>query len=47
MGLDQPGVLTVGGLVPKEGRHTLLHCTLLVTPPWSSKAPLFVGSPRS
>ena len=24
MGLDQSGVLTVGSLVPKEGRHTLL-----------------------
>ena len=34
-------------LVPKEGRHTLLHSTLLVIPPWSRKPPLFVGSPRS
>ena len=47
MGLDQSGVLTVGTLVPKEGGHTSLHCTLLVIPPWSSKARLFVGSPRS
>ena len=30
MGLDQSGVLTVGSLVPKEGRHTLPHNTLLV-----------------
>ena len=27
MGLDQSGVLTVGSLVPKEGRHTLPHNT--------------------
>ena len=47
MGLDESGVLTVGALVPKEGRHTLLHNTLLVIPPWSSKPPFFVGSPRS
>ena len=47
MGLDQSGVLTVGTLVTKEGGHTLLHNTLLVVPPWSSKPPLFVGSPRS
>ena len=47
MGLDQSGVLTVGTLVPKERRHTLLHNTLLVIPPWSSKPPFFVGSPRS
>ena len=47
MGLDQSGVLTVGTLVSKEGRHTLLHNTLLVIPPWSSKPPFFVGSPRS
>ena len=33
MGLDQPGVLTVGRAVPKEGVHTLLHNTLLVIPP--------------
>ena len=33
MGLDQSGVLTVGTLVPKEGGHTLLYCTLLVIPP--------------
>ena len=33
MGLDQLGVLTVGPLVPKEGRHTLLHNTLLVITP--------------
>ena len=30
MGLDQSGVLTVGSLVPKEGRHTLLHNSLLL-----------------
>ena len=36
MGLDQSGVLTVGSLVPKEGRHTLLHNTLLAIPPLSS-----------
>ena len=47
MGLDQSGVLTVGTLVLKEGRHTLLQNTLLVIPPWSSKPPFFVGSPRS
>ena len=47
MGLDQSGVLTVGTPVPKEGGHTLLHSTLLVIPPWSSKPPLFVGSPSS
>ena len=47
MGLDQSGVLTVGSHVPKEGRHTLPHNTLLVIPPWCSKPPLFVGSPRS
>ena len=47
MGLDQSGVPTVGLLVPKEGRHTLPHNTLLVIPPWCSKPPLFVGSPRS
>ena len=39
MGLDQSGVLTVGSLVPKEGRHTLPHNTLLVIPPWCSKPP--------
>ena len=33
MGLDQSGVLTVGSLVPKEGRHTLPHNTLLVIAP--------------
>ena len=33
MGLDQSGVLTVGTLVSKEGRRTLLHNTLLVIPP--------------
>ena len=33
MGLDQSGVLTVGSLDPKEGRHTLPHNTLLVIPP--------------
>ena len=47
MGLDQSGVLTVGTLVSKEDGDTLLHSTLLVIPPWSSKSPLFVGSPRS
>ena len=47
MGLDQSGVLTVGSLVPKEGRHTLPHNTLLVIPPWCSKPPFFVGCPRS
>ena len=36
MGLDQSGVLTVGSLVPKEGRHTLPHNTLLVIPAWCS-----------
>ena len=38
MGLDQSGVLTVGSLVFKEGRHTLPHNTLLVIPPWCNKA---------
>ena len=33
MGLDQSGVLTLGTLVPEEGRHTLLQNTLLVIPP--------------
>ena len=47
MGLDKSGVLTVGTLVPKEGRHTLLHNTWLVSLPRSGKPPLFVGSPRS
>ena len=47
MGLDESGVLTVGSLVPKEGRQTLPHNTLLVIPPWCSKPPLLVGSPRS
>ena len=47
MGLDQSGVLTVGLLVPKEGRYTLPHNTLLVIPPWCSKAQFFAGSPRS
>ena len=47
MGLDQSGVLTVGSLVPKEGRHTLPHNTLLVIPPWCRKPRFFVGSPRS
>ena len=47
MGLDQSGVLTVGSLVSKEGRHTLPHNTLLVILPWCSKPPSFVGSPRS
>ena len=47
MGLDQSGVLTVGSLVPKEGRHTLPHNTLLVISPWCSKPPFFVGYRRS
>ena len=47
MGLDQSEVLTVGSLVPKEGRHTLPHNTLLVILPWCGKPPFFVGSPRS
>ena len=47
MGLDKSEVLTVGSLVPKEGRHTLPHNTLLVILPWCSKPPFFVGSPRS
>ena len=47
MGLDQSGVLTVGSFVPKEGRHTLPHNTLLVIPPWCSKPPFFFGSRRS
>ena len=46
MGLDQPGVLTVGSLVAKEGRHTLPHNTLLVILPWCNKPPFFIGSPR-
>ena len=33
MHLDQSGVLAVGLLVPKEGRNTLLHDTLLVISP--------------
>ena len=33
MGLDQSEVLTVGSLIPKEGRHTLLHDTLLLISP--------------
>ena len=41
MGLDQSGVLTVGSLVPKEGRHTLPHNTLLVIPPWCSKRKVY------
>ena len=47
MGLDQSGVLPVGSLAPKEGRHTLPHNTLLSIPPWCSKPPFFVCSPRS
>ena len=35
MGLDQLGVLTVGTRVPKEGKHTLPHLTLLVILSWS------------
>ena len=46
MDLDQSGVLTVGSLVPKQGRHTLPHNTLLVIPPWCSKPPFFVGTPK-
>ena len=42
MDLDQPGVLTVGLLVPKEGRQTLPQNTLLVIPPSCSKPPFFV-----
>ena len=33
MDLDQSAVLTVGSLVAKGGRHTLLHDTLLVISP--------------
>ena len=33
MGLDHSGILTVGSLFSKEGRHTLPHNTLLVIPP--------------
>ena len=44
MGLDQSGVLTMGSLVPKGGRHTLPHNTLLVIPPCLFKPPFFVGS---
>ena len=47
MGLEQSEVLTLGSLVPKEGRHTLPRNTLLVIPPWCGKPPFFVGSPRS
>ena len=47
MGLDHLGVPTAGKSVSKEGGHTLLHNTLLVSPPWSRKPPLLVGSPRS
>ena len=47
MGVDQSPVLTVGTLLPKVGGHTLLHCTLLVIPPWCRKLPLFVGSRRT
>ena len=47
MGLHQSEVLAVGSLVPKEGRHTLPHNTLLVIHPWCSKPPFFVGSRRS
>ena len=47
MGVDQSGVLTMGSLVPEEGRHTLPHNTLRVIPPLCSKPPFFVGSPRS
>ena len=44
MGLDQSEVLTVGSLVPKEGRHILPHNTLLVVPPWCSKPPFILRS---
>ena len=47
MGLDQSEVLTVGSLVPKEGRHTLSHNTLLVIPPRCGKPLFFVRSSRS
>ena len=47
MSPDQSRLLTVGTLLPKEGGHTLLHNNLLVIPSWSSKPPLFVGSPKS
>ena len=43
MGLDQSGVLTVGSLVPKEGRHILPHNTLLVIPPWCGKPPYLLA----
>ena len=47
MGLDQLGVLTLGKLVPNQGGQTLSLITLLAIPPWSRKAPLLVGSPKS
>ena len=47
MGLDHSWVLTAGTRVLKQGEHTLLHNTLLVIPPCSSKPLFFVGSPRS
>ena len=47
MDLDQSGVLTVGSLLPKEGRHTVPHNTLLVIPLWCSQPAFFVGSLRS
>ena len=47
MGLDQSEVLTVGSLVPKEGRHTLPQNTFLVIPQRCSKPPFFFGFPRS
>ena len=46
MGLDQPGVLTLGTLVPKEGGHTLSVITLLAIRPWYRMPPLLVRSPR-
>ena len=46
MGLNQLGVLTLGGPVPKAGGHTLPHITLLVFPPWSRRPLLIVGSPK-
>ena len=46
MGLDHSGVLTVGRPVFKEGEHTLLHNTLLVTPPRSRKPPFSLDPQR-
>ena len=44
--MDQLGVLTVGTLVPKEGRHTLPFITLLAFVPWSRNPPLLDASPK-